>query len=635
MDQAVRALFVSEKTFQSESIDIFTTDQTLVKLINFVHGKAETLNIQAQLFGNTLFLVDKDKSMMNMDYSRSLLGAFTTWPRALQNSIYHHRLVQYDFNGLQCLVRFEADGCLSIEDRLMAAALLSDILGSREATDLSSRDLRMKVIKSEQDESSFSQELVSESKPTPPASETWAQKYHWSQLEAVAADAERKKAAMGARNNPSTGPSGKLHPPTSDSARYIRFLAAYPVERFRNITKASQAIAQQYLEMTDHDFEKAVARYFDTQTPGTDLSEGGVALPDAAPSKVDLYAKSKAPLIARLAKAINISSNTAEVYLDQCGNDFQRSVRLHESKMRQLKKNNGKVDSDDEAKMAITFQEREQQRYFKRGRSSAYTNKAGDDELMNVNLADHSLSRKPASYIHHSTLFAFRLVPDAANKEVSPELALRLWSTRIPNIITATHNPNGTVTSICYTDIRPSIDDWEVENQDTLSRTSELLKVIKHTLGKSRGIVQLGMNEDGDMECWEIDTNKEILSAGMKEVWLGLKSLADVSCDEVDDYDFFFNDNHDDNDDDSTDDDDSDVDGDDDFSTDENDQARQASDQPFRLGRTTQDANSLLAGLNPQILQQAQQTIQQQQQQQDYISDESSEWEKEYSEEEC
>lgn len=70
-----------------------------------------------EVVGSTVFLVRRESSPAQLiggiyGYGHSFPEAYTTWSDEVRGSESHQRIVRYGFGGLDCLVRFEADGYL-------------------------------------------------------------------------------------------------------------------------------------------------------------------------------------------------------------------------------------------------------------------------------------------------------------------------------------------------------------------------------------------------------------------------------------------------------------------------------------------------------------------------------------------
>ncbi|KAI2626214.1 hypothetical protein GGS21DRAFT_530597 [Xylaria nigripes] len=119
MQPAVQALFALDQTFDPSSIDIMGCASSLGDILRFARSIDSTFRFDAELIGNTLFLIRNHKDDVIPDvrgYGHSFLDAFTSKEPNSGIIKSHQRVVSYDFGGMKCLVRFECDGYLTNED---------------------------------------------------------------------------------------------------------------------------------------------------------------------------------------------------------------------------------------------------------------------------------------------------------------------------------------------------------------------------------------------------------------------------------------------------------------------------------------------------------------------------------------
>ncbi|KAG9841635.1 hypothetical protein KCU98_g8736, partial [Aureobasidium melanogenum] len=497
MDDAVRYMTSLDHRFVSSDIDIFTSDHTLKMLLKFVEGDATPFSILMQKIGKTLFLVEKSNSATTeMDLTRSFQDACTNWPDGLK-SLSHQRLIQYKFDGTQCLVRFEADGSLDKTDRLMAAALISDLARSdfSSSTQLDSPVLQMNMQASSTDEldSAFSAQPLK--RPTTgsyaTAIKVSSTDYHWSQRETMAEfkikrqdlidQAEALKPELpaptshpehiGLGGRDSILPRPKTLEPeepkkseTSPIVQHDRYLEQYPISQFCSITKTESDVAQKYLDMVGGEFQAALDLYHDLQN----LSN----------------------LVARFANVTQTHNQEAKQCLKSCKNDYEKALRLHATKLRLPGKNVTRIFTREES------------------------------DRGNLQEAIQTKNRKG---VPHSALFTLHCASEksaSSRLSLSNDQLLRLWVTRIPSVITAYYDANVNVTSITYTDIRSRIREWERENQHTLVKLSALLKDVKNIARRDRKMI-LSVDVKYKMEIRKASgTEIDVLSDYHKRLWL-------------------------------------------------------------------------------------------------------------------
>lgn len=84
-------------------------------LLRFVRGQDKPFRFAVETIGNTVFLLRKENDPKEIiqdvrGFGHSFPEAYTTWEKEVKGSETHQRIVQYNFGGLTCLVRFESDG---------------------------------------------------------------------------------------------------------------------------------------------------------------------------------------------------------------------------------------------------------------------------------------------------------------------------------------------------------------------------------------------------------------------------------------------------------------------------------------------------------------------------------------------
>ncbi|KAH0325735.1 hypothetical protein KCU71_g2228, partial [Aureobasidium melanogenum] len=497
MDDAVRYMASLDHRFVSSDIDIFTSDYALKMLLKFVQGDATPFQILMQKIGKTLFLVEKSNSaMMEMDFTRSFQDACTNWPDDLK-SLSHQRLIQYEFDGIQCLVRFEADGSLDKTDRLMAAALISDLArsGFSTSTQLGFPALQMNMQASPTDEidSAFSAQPLKRPSTGSYATATKVSStdYHWSQRETMAEfrikrpelinQEEALKLELqtptshlehiGLGGSDFTLPQPKKVEPeepkkseTSPIVQHDRYLEQYPISQFCSIAKTESDVAQKYLDMVGGEFQRALDLYYDSQN--------------------------LLNLVARFASVTQTNIQEAKQCLKSCKNDYEKALRLHATKLRFPGKNVTRI-----FKMEESHREGLQQ----------------------------AIQTKNRKGVPHSALFTLHCASErsiSSRLSLSNDQLLRLWVTRTPNVITAYYDASVNVTSVTYTDIRSQVRAWERENQHMLVKLSTLLKDVKNTARQGHKMI-LSVEEKYKMEiCKASGVEIDVLSDYHKRLWL-------------------------------------------------------------------------------------------------------------------
>lgn len=117
----------------SEAVDIVACSSSLGNLLRFIRGEEKPFRILVEKVGNTVFFIRREKSPTEKipdvkGYGHTFPEAYTTWDRDVKSSTSHQRVLRYSLGGLQCLVRFEADGFISGDaDSLTKRAIQHDM----------------------------------------------------------------------------------------------------------------------------------------------------------------------------------------------------------------------------------------------------------------------------------------------------------------------------------------------------------------------------------------------------------------------------------------------------------------------------------------------------------------------------
>jgi hypothetical protein len=112
---AVQAILTSQPDFPTSSVDVFACGSTLGNLLRFVRKVDKPFRMLIEAVGDTVFFVRRENSPTELipnvrGFGHTFPEAYTTWEADVKTSESHQRVVAYAFGGLDCLVRFEADG---------------------------------------------------------------------------------------------------------------------------------------------------------------------------------------------------------------------------------------------------------------------------------------------------------------------------------------------------------------------------------------------------------------------------------------------------------------------------------------------------------------------------------------------
>ena len=99
------------------AVDIFGCGSTFGNLLRFVRGENKSFRMIVEVVQNMVLLIRRENSPREVmqdvrGYGHTMPEAYTTWRRDVKGSESHQRIIRYKFAGLDCLVRFEADGYL-------------------------------------------------------------------------------------------------------------------------------------------------------------------------------------------------------------------------------------------------------------------------------------------------------------------------------------------------------------------------------------------------------------------------------------------------------------------------------------------------------------------------------------------
>ncbi|KAH8623574.1 hypothetical protein IG631_22053 [Alternaria alternata] len=115
MAPVVRAIMDTNPEFDSNSTDLFACGSTLGNLLRFARGVDKAFRFNIEVVGETIFFIRKENDPKEVikdvrGYGHTFPEAYTTWEQSVKGSETHQRIIQYEFGGLECLVRFESDG---------------------------------------------------------------------------------------------------------------------------------------------------------------------------------------------------------------------------------------------------------------------------------------------------------------------------------------------------------------------------------------------------------------------------------------------------------------------------------------------------------------------------------------------
>lgn len=118
-------------TVRFDEIDVLTNRNSLRKFFDFCKGRTQkSFRVNLHLVNDTLIIERCEKwttelllSSEDSGFGHNFEEAVTRLPRGLENSSGHHRVLRYDFGGLNCAVRFEVDASYDDPDTIRKSEL--------------------------------------------------------------------------------------------------------------------------------------------------------------------------------------------------------------------------------------------------------------------------------------------------------------------------------------------------------------------------------------------------------------------------------------------------------------------------------------------------------------------------------
>ncbi|KAH6712372.1 hypothetical protein BKA61DRAFT_485362 [Leptodontidium sp. MPI-SDFR-AT-0119] len=117
MEPTIRSVLAMQPNFELESLDIVACGSTIGNLLRCAGAQPRAFRFDVNLVGDTVFFIRRETSPTEIiadlhGYGHTFPEAYTTWDAEVRNSCSHQRIIQYEFGGLQVLIRTETDGYL-------------------------------------------------------------------------------------------------------------------------------------------------------------------------------------------------------------------------------------------------------------------------------------------------------------------------------------------------------------------------------------------------------------------------------------------------------------------------------------------------------------------------------------------
>lgn len=113
-----RAIFEVHPEFDLEHVDVIICRNTMAKLFDFVTTNSRSFEIDVEIIGDKSVFVRKERKTTEFidafrGFGHTFPEEYTRWDSAVKGSSSHHRIAEYEFAGLNYLLRFESDGYLA------------------------------------------------------------------------------------------------------------------------------------------------------------------------------------------------------------------------------------------------------------------------------------------------------------------------------------------------------------------------------------------------------------------------------------------------------------------------------------------------------------------------------------------
>lgn len=104
-----------QPNFDFQSLDIVGCGSTIGNLIRCAGGQPKPFRFDANVVGDTVLFVRRENSPTEIiagltGWGQTFPQAYTTYDTEVRNSCSHQRVIQYDFGGVEILIRTETDG---------------------------------------------------------------------------------------------------------------------------------------------------------------------------------------------------------------------------------------------------------------------------------------------------------------------------------------------------------------------------------------------------------------------------------------------------------------------------------------------------------------------------------------------
>ena len=112
-----RAIYEVHPEIDLEDVDVVICRNTMAKLFDFVTMNSKNFEIDVEIIGDKAVFIRKERKATEFidgfrGFGHTFPEEYTRWGSEVKGSSSHHRVAEYEFAGLQYLLRFESDGYL-------------------------------------------------------------------------------------------------------------------------------------------------------------------------------------------------------------------------------------------------------------------------------------------------------------------------------------------------------------------------------------------------------------------------------------------------------------------------------------------------------------------------------------------
>lgn len=136
-----RAIYEVHPELDLDDVDVVICRNTMAKLFDFVTTNSKNFEIDVEIVGNKAVFIRKERKTTEFihgfrGFGHTFPEEYTRWDSAVKGSSSHYRVAEYEFAGLNYLLRFESDGYLAENAGQKASSQRQGIADLASTTDL-------------------------------------------------------------------------------------------------------------------------------------------------------------------------------------------------------------------------------------------------------------------------------------------------------------------------------------------------------------------------------------------------------------------------------------------------------------------------------------------------------------------